>query len=123
MSKPYRILVVDDEPSLLLIVTKRLESEGFMVTTAEDGEEALQKVKLTPPHLIILDVMMPKLDGYEVCKRLKQDPQTQAIPIIFLSAKSKESWKKQGLELGASAFLTKPFKSQELLAEIRKLLP
>ena len=120
--KKLRILLVDDEPSIVKMVGKRLEVEGFEVTVAMDGQEGLQKAQSQQQDLIILDLMLPKLNGYEVCGLLKRDSRYEKIPIIMLSARAQEKDEKEGLAAGANAFMTKPFKSQELVERIKALL-
>ena len=122
LNKP-RILLVDDEPSMIMVVSKRLELAGFDVTTAINGQEALAKAHAGNPDLIVLDLMLPQLNGYEVCTMLKQDLQYKQIPIILLSAKSQEKDKRLGVECGADAYLTKPYKAEILLEQIQALLP
>ncbi|MCU0782961.1 MAG: response regulator transcription factor [Verrucomicrobia bacterium] len=116
------ILVVDDEPEAVELVEFNLKQAGFKVTTAADGEEALKKAKATLPSLIVLDLMLPEIDGLEVCKLLRRDPTTAAIPIIMLTAKAAEVDRVVGLELGADDYVTKPFSPRELVLRIRKLL-
>lgn len=118
-----RILVVDDEPSLVKMVSKRLEIEGFEVAVAMDGQDALEKAQSVQPNLIILDLMLPKLNGYEVCTMLKQDTRYQQIPILMFTARAQESDMKLAMECGADAFVRKPFRAQELLEHIRSLMP
>lgn len=114
MSK--KILVVDDEKPIADILKYNLEKEGYFVELAFDGEEALEKTYSVKPDLIILDIMLPKMDGFAVCKRLRQDIQT---PIIMLTAKEEEVDKVLGLELGADDYITKPFGVRELLARVK----
>jgi two-component system phosphate regulon response regulator PhoB len=116
------ILVVDDEPEAVELVEFNLKQAGFNVTTAADGEEALKKAKLHSPALIVLDLMLPEIDGLEVCKLLRRDPATAGIPIIMLTAKATELDRVVGLELGADDYVTKPFSPRELVLRIRKLL-
>ena len=123
MSEKCRILLVDDEPSLVKIVARRLEFEGFAVSVAIDGEEAVQKIQTEKPDLVILDVMLPKLSGYAVCRRIKRDPTYQKIPVILFTAKVLERDEKLGLEAGADAYVRKPFRAEELLNQMRELLP
>jgi len=120
-SKP-RILLVDDEPSIVKMVGKRLEVEGFEVLVATDGQEALTKARTETPHLMILDAMLPKLTGYEVCMRLKQDPSSQHIPIVLFTAKAQEKDEQLGRACGADAYVRKPFNAHELLTQIRILI-
>ena len=117
-----KILLVDDEPSIVKMVGKRLEVEGFQVIVAMDGQDGLQKAQTGQPHLIILDLMLPKLNGYEVCTMLKQDTRYQKIPIMMFTAKARDKDEKLGMECGANAYLRKPFRAQELLDKIRALL-
>ncbi len=116
-----KVLLVDDEPSIVKMVGKRLEVAGFEVVVAMDGEEALEKAKSAGPDVIILDCMLPKLNGFEVCGMLKKDPERQKIPVIMLSARVQEKDKKAGLECGADAYMRKPFNSQELVEQINHL--
>jgi len=115
-----KILVVEDEPDMLMGLQDNLQFEGFQVLTAVDGEAALQIALNTCPDLIILDIMLPKLDGFEVCKQLRR--KGMDMPIIMLSAKGQEVDKVLGLELGADDYITKPFSIRELLARIKAVL-
>jgi len=117
-----KILVVDDENQMVLMVQMRLEAAGYEVITAYDGEEGLEKAKNENPDVIILDIMMPKMDGYQVCSHLKSDEQYQQIPIIILSAKTQKSDIEKSLEAGADAHVTKPFDPPVLLAKIKEVL-
>lgn len=122
MAGPHRILLVDDEPSIVKMVGKRLEVEGFQVLIAMDGQDGLAKAQAEQPDLIILDLMLPKLNGYEVCTMLKQDTRYQKIPIVLFTAKAQDKDEKMGMECGANAFVRKPFRAQELMEHIRRLL-
>ena len=122
MAGKPRVLLVDDEPSIVKMVGKRLEIEGFEVLVAMDGQEALTKAQGERPDLIILDLMLPKLNGYEVCTMLKQDTRYQKIPIIIFTAKTQEKDEKMALECGANAYMRKPFRAQELTEKIRSLI-
>ena len=122
MAERHRILLVDDEPSIVKMVGKRLEVEGFDVVVAMDGQEGLTKAQTEHPDLIVLDLMLPKLNGYEVCTMLKQDARYQKIPVVLFTAKAQEKDEKLGLECGANAYVRKPFRAQELLEKIRSLL-
>ncbi len=117
-----KILLVDYEPSLVKVVSRRLEAEGFDVVTAMDGEEALQQVESEHPKLIILDVMLPRMNGYEVCRKLKWDKRYQKIPVLLFTAKALERDEQFGYEAGADAYVRKPFRAPELLEKIRVLL-
>ena len=117
MSK--KILVIEDAPGILLSLKDEFESEGYSVYTAEDGERGLAITKQQKPDLIILDIMLPILDGYEVCKRLRMEGDT--TPIIMLTVKDKELDKVLGLELGADDYVTKPFSLRELMARVKAI--
>jgi two-component system, OmpR family, alkaline phosphatase synthesis response regulator PhoP len=117
-----RILVVDDEEDLLELVNYNLSKEGFRVRPVTSGEEALAEARETLPDLIVLDLLLPAVDGLEVCRRLKSDPRTRHIPIIMLTAKSEESDMVAGLELGADDYVTKPFSPRVLLARVKAIL-
>ena len=117
-----KVLVVDDEPSIAKILRKQLEVAGFEVTVAVDGEDGLAKVREWKPDLVLLDVMLPKINGHEVCKTLKADPELKGIPVIMLTAKTQRQDQDLAQQQGADAFLTKPFQLAELLAKVRGLL-
>ncbi len=117
-----KILVVDDELYIRNILDFALESEGFTVITAADGEQALQKALTTSPDLIVLDVMMPKLDGFEVCRAVKAKEETKDIPVILLTARDKETDRKRGEEVKCDCYLTKPFSPSQLAEIIRSFL-
>lgn len=117
-----RILVVDDEPDILELVQYNLLKDNYDVVGVESGEEALVQVRATPPDLIILDLMLPGVDGLEVCRTLKRDTRAAAIPIVMLTARGEEADIVAGLELGADDYLTKPFSPRVLLARIRAVL-
>jgi len=122
VSNPPKILVVDDNPDNVELLAKRLKSLGYRTCEAYDGEEALAQVAAEEPDLVILDVMMPKLDGFEVCRRLKTEERTRRIPVIMLTAKREVPDKIRGLDTGADDYVTKPFNPQELMARVRSLL-
>jgi len=117
-----RILVVDDEIYIVHILEFSLTMEGYSILTASDGEEALRVIDSERPDLVVLDIMMPKLDGYEVCRRLRQDEQFQELPVILLSAKGRPVDREAGLQAGADDYITKPFSPRKLLEKIRELL-
>ena len=117
MSK--KILVIEDEPGILLSLKDELESEGYVVYEAEDGEKGLAITKQQKPDLIILDIMLPIIDGYEVCKKLRMERDT--TPIIMLTVKDKEIDRVLGLELGADDYVTKPFSLRELMARVKAI--
>lgn len=117
-----KILVVDDEPEAVELVRFTLEQEGYEVETAGDGMEGLRKAETTQPELIVLDVIMPQMDGMEVCRLLRSDAVSRRIPIIMLTARASEADRVLGLELGADDYMVKPFSTRELLVRIRKQL-
>jgi two-component system alkaline phosphatase synthesis response regulator PhoP len=117
-----KILVVDDEIYIVHILDFSLGMEGYEVLTALDGEQALEKARAEHPDLIVLDIMMPKLDGYETCKMLKADAATRDIPVILLSAKGRNVDQKVGFEVGADDYITKPFSPRKLVERINALL-
>jgi CheY-like chemotaxis protein len=119
-----RVLVVDDDRVIQQLLEVNLELEGYeVVATASDGREALDKIHELKPDIVILDVMMPKMDGLEVTKRLRADPATAKIPVILLSARAQDMDIREGLDIGASAYLTKPFDPVELLEVVGRLVP
>jgi DNA-binding response OmpR family regulator len=120
MSK--RILIVDDEPYIVIPVEFLMRREGYEVTVARDGEAGLEAIRSDPPDLVILDVMMPKLNGFEVCEAVRADPALASVRILMLTAKGREAEKKKGLELGADAYIPKPFSTHELVETVRSLL-
>jgi DNA-binding response OmpR family regulator len=117
-----KILVVDDEPEAVELLEFNLKQAGFEVISAEDGAEALKKARSALPSLIVLDLMLPEVDGLEVCKMLRRDPATAGIPIIMLTAKAAEMDRIVGLELGAEDYITKPFSPRELVLRVKKVL-
>lgn len=119
---PTRILVVDDHPDNVEIIQARLSHQGYEVDTATNGQEALDKVRENPPHLILCDVMMPLVDGYEVSRRIKNDEELPYIPIILVTARDSTQDKVEGLEAGADDYLTKPINFPELEARVRSML-
>ena len=121
MTSP-KILLVDDEKDLVYAIKLQLEGNHFDVVTAYDGHEALEKVRRDKPDLIILDLMLPKVDGYKVCRMLKFDEKYKKIPIVMLTSRAQESDKKLGFEVGANSYITKPFEPKLLLDKIHELL-
>ncbi|TMQ67979.1 MAG: response regulator [Candidatus Eisenbacteria bacterium] len=117
-----KILVVDDEIYIVHILDFSLGMEGYDVITALDGEQAIEKARNEKPDLIVLDIMMPKLDGYETCKMLKADDATRDIPVILLSAKGRNVDQKVGFEVGADDYITKPFSPRKLVERINAIL-
>ena len=117
-----RVLIVEDEPDIRELVVHHLKREGYQVSAASSGEEALRQVQAAPPDLVLLDLMMPAMDGLEVCRRLRQDPATAMLPIVMLTAKGDEVDRVLGLEIGADDYVVKPFSPKELVARVRAVL-
>ena len=121
MSKS-RILIVEDEESLLKLESILLTSKGYQVTGVTDGRAALAEIARNPPDLVVLDIMLPEVDGFEVCRRIKEDPATRQIPVVMLTAKKSSQDYSRGVQVGADAYLTKPFKSVKVLEIVAELL-
>jgi DNA-binding response OmpR family regulator len=119
---PARILVADDDPVILRLLQVNFRLEGFHVETAPHGEEALKRAREFLPDLILLDVMMPGLDGWEVCRQLKEDASTANIPVIFLSARAQDEDRRRGYSLGVVEYVTKPFDPGALVETVRRAL-
>jgi CheY-like chemotaxis protein len=117
-----KILIAEDERDIRELIAFTLQFAGHEVVTTSNGEEALQAVRAHKPQLVLLDVRMPRLSGYEVCKEIKADPQTKAIPVIFLSAKGQEAEIRDGYDAGADQYLLKPFSPDQLIEQVNKLL-
>lgn len=117
-----RILIVEDEEAIVEIISQALRRLGFETASAGDGDEALEKISLLRPDLVILDLMLPRMDGWEVCRRLRADRATKAMPIIMLTARRDEGDVVQGLEVGADDYMKKPFSLSELAARVKALL-
>jgi phosphate regulon transcriptional regulator PhoB len=117
-----KILVVDDEPDIVELVTYNLKKEGFLVVSASDGEEALKLIKKNQYDLVILDLMLPGIQGVDLCRTIRSNPATERLPIIMLTAKSDESDRVLGLEMGADDYISKPFSVKELIARVRAVL-
>jgi phosphate regulon transcriptional regulator PhoB len=122
LSGGQKILVVEDEPDIRKLVHYNLAQERFKVIEAEDGEQALRIIQRDKPHLVVLDLMLPGLSGIEVCKMLRQRPDTAKLPILMLTAKAGEADRVVGLEIGADDYLSKPFSPRELVARVRAIL-
>lgn len=116
------VLIVEDEPALVTMLRYNLEREGYQVDEASDGEEALLKIEESTPDIILLDWMLPRLSGLEVCRRVRRRTETRDLPIIMLTARGEEADRVRGLDTGADDYVTKPFSPSELLARIRSLL-
>lgn len=120
--KPFSILVVDDEPDLLVLLEEHLTQEGYEVLTASTGMQAIARAREDHPDVILLDVMMPGVSGFDVCNILQDFPETAAIPVIFLTAVAETKRKVMGLNLGADDYITKPFDLHELAARVQAAL-
>ena len=116
------LLIVEDEPDIQKLILLHLERDGFECRAVASGADALQDVSARPPDLVVLDIMLPGIDGFEVCRRIRADPNTAAIPIIMLTAKADEVDRVVGLEMGADDYLVKPFSPRELVARVRAVL-
>ncbi|WP_169569719.1 phosphate regulon transcriptional regulator PhoB [Sneathiella limimaris] len=116
------VLIVEDEPSMVELLRYNLESEGFEVTSASDGEEAILSIEEQKPDLVLLDWMLPKLSGIEICRRLRRDQEFRNLPIIMITARAEETDRIRGLDVGADDYVSKPFSPAELLARIRAVL-
>lgn len=117
-----KVLVVDDEPNIVLSLEFLMQQAGFDVTTAEDGEGALAEVEQAPPDLILLDISLPGMSGFDVLEQLRQDPRHTRLPIIMLTAHGREVEREKGLALGADDYVTKPFSTQALVDKVKALL-
>src|SRR5579875_1026780 len=119
MARTMRIVTADDDPQLLRLIARNLEFEGYEVITAGDGALALEQIERSAPDLVLLDVMMPRMDGFTVCQRVRE---FSSVPIIIVTARGQDQDKVKGLDLGADDYLTKPFSVEELLARVRAVL-
>jgi two-component system alkaline phosphatase synthesis response regulator PhoP len=117
-----KILVVDDEVNITQILEFSIGSEGYQVITASNGEDAVEKARREQPDLVILDIMMPKIDGYEACRLIKSNPLTKNIPVVLLTAKGRDIDKRLGYEVGAIDYIVKPFSPNKLIERIHQLL-
>lgn len=122
MSKREKIVVIEDEADILEVLQYNLKREGYTVVASRDGEQGLDSVRRENPDLVLLDLMLPGLDGLEVCKRLQSDPVTANVPVIMVTAKGEESDVVSGLQIGADDYVTKPFSPKELLARVKAVL-
>jgi len=116
------VLIVDDSPTMREMVSEQLKRDGFMVIEAVDGEEAIEKLKLSRPDLVITDIVMPRKNGYELCRWIKNNPQVKDIPVVVCTSKSEEFDIYWGMKQGADAYITKPYHPPDLLATVRHLL-
>lgn len=117
-----KIIVIEDDPHILMLISQTLRREGYEVVTATDGAEGLRKVKETHPHLVVLDISLPGLDGYQVCHQLRREQETSNLPVIMVTAMSRPSDQRRGFEHGADDYLPKPFVLSELIVRIQSLL-
>jgi two-component system alkaline phosphatase synthesis response regulator PhoP len=117
-----KVLIADDEQNIVISLEFLLRREGFEVFVASDGEEALARLRADKPDLVLLDVMMPKMNGFDVCQAIRADPDLADMRVLMLTAKGREAEVSKGLGLGADAYMTKPFSTKELVAQVRALL-
>lgn len=117
-----RILIADDEPNIVLSLEYLMKREGFEVQVAIDGEAALQAIAAQLPDLVLLDIMLPRKDGFDVCQQIRSHPQWQSIKVVMLTAKGRDTEVSKGIALGADAYMTKPFSTMDLVAQVRQLL-
>jgi len=120
---PHRILIADDEPNIVASLEYLMRKCDYEVCVARDGDEALQLAETFRPDLVLLDVMMPRRSGFEVCRLLRENPALRPVRIVMLSARGRDAEVGKGLALGADAYVTKPFSTRELVAKVRELLP
>lgn len=119
---PKHILIVDDEPNIVLSLEFLMRKAGYEVTTARDGEEALAAIEQSVPDLVLLDVMMPRKDGYQVCQHLRERDDLKGLRIVMLTARGRDVEREKGLSLGADDYVTKPFSTQEVVSKVQQLL-
>jgi two-component system, OmpR family, alkaline phosphatase synthesis response regulator PhoP len=117
-----KVLIADDEPNIVTALEFMLQKSGYEVHTVNNGTEALNQIEQFGPHLVLLDVMMPAINGYEVCQRIRQNPALAGLKIIMLTAKGRELDMAKGLALGADVYVTKPFATKQLLEQVQKLI-
>ena len=121
MKKDIKVLVVDDEPNILLSLEFLMKKEGFLVFIARDGEEAFEIIRRERPQIVLLDIMMPRVDGYQVCRFIREDNEFNHAKVVFLSAKSKEVDIEKGYEIGADLYIPKPFSTRDLVKKVNLL--
>jgi DNA-binding response OmpR family regulator len=117
-----RILIVDDEPNIVVSLEFLMKREGFDVTVAVDGDAALQAMNTRLPDLVLLDVMLPKKNGFEVCQQIRANPAWQGVKVVMLTAKGRDTEMTKGMALGADAYMTKPFSTKELVQQVKQIL-
>ena len=120
--KPKKILIAEDEPSIVVSLEFLLRNAGHEVTVARDGEEALRLVATARPDLVVLDIMLPSVSGFEVCRGIREDPATRGTRVLMLTARGRESEMQKGIAAGADAYMTKPFSTKELMEVVARLL-
>ncbi len=119
---PKKVLIVDDEPNIVLSLEFLMEEAGYEVRSVADGQQALDAVREEVPDLILLDIMLPKLDGYEICREIRANPQAKDVRVIMLTAKGREVDQEKGLAFGADEYITKPFSTREVVEKVRHIL-
>ncbi len=119
---PLKVLVCDDERHIVRLIQVNLERQGYQVVTAFDGKEGLEKIRTEKPNLVVLDVMMPYMDGFEVLKTIRKEPETENLPVIMLTAKAQDKDVFEGYHYGADMYLTKPFNPMELVTFVKRIL-
>ena len=122
MSNPHSVLIVDDEPNILLSLQFLMRKSGYEVRTARDGEEALAEISRAAPDLVLLDVMMPKIDGFSICRQIRANPEWKDVRIIMLTARGRDVEREKGLALGADDYITKPFSTKDAIARVEAVL-
>jgi DNA-binding response OmpR family regulator len=122
MARPQSVLIVDDEPNILLSLQFLMKKSGYEVRTSKDGEEALAEIARAAPDLVLLDVMMPKIDGFSVCKTIRDNPEWKEVRIIMLTARGRDVEREKGLALGADDYITKPFSTADAIARVEAVL-
>jgi DNA-binding response OmpR family regulator len=122
MSNPPSVLIVDDEPNIVLSLQFLMKKTGFEVRTAKDGEEAMAEISRAAPDLVLLDVMMPKIDGFSICKQIRANPEWKDMRIIMLTARGRDVEREKGLALGADDYITKPFSTKDAIARVEAVL-
>lgn len=120
--QPASVLIVDDEPNILLSLQFLMKKAGYDVRTAKDGEQALEEIARAKPDLVLLDVMMPKLDGFSVCQRIRAEPDWQSVRVIMLTARGRDVEREKGLSLGADDYITKPFSTKDAIDRVAAVL-
>jgi two-component system, OmpR family, alkaline phosphatase synthesis response regulator PhoP len=118
---PLKVLVCDDERHIVRLIQVNLERQGYQVVTAYDGKEGLEKIRAEKPNLVVLDVMMPYMDGFEVLKTIRREPETESLPVIMLTAKAQDKDVFEGYHYGADMYLTKPFNPMELVTFVKRI--